>query len=170
LIASITTRKRKPMVWAEVFAGGIGGLVARTRPDIDPVPLFARRQIEAWCTDQGVDWIRPVDPGRYNGQKDDGTPLVADDADVSVIAAHTARLAMDLLARPEASIFPFSAYVIGMTSDWLFEQPFDTRPIDLIPEGEWGEAVEAIDADTMIELLKEHLPPREGNDAAAVTE
>ena len=46
ILASIATRKRKPMVWAEVFAGGIGGLVARARPDLDPVPLLARIQID----------------------------------------------------------------------------------------------------------------------------
>ncbi|MFT7135189.1 MAG: hypothetical protein ACI80I_001183, partial [Akkermansiaceae bacterium] len=46
LIAAMATRKKKPMVWAEVFAGGIGGFVVRTRPDLDPTPLLARRQIE----------------------------------------------------------------------------------------------------------------------------
>lgn len=170
LIASIVTRQRKPMVWSEVFAGGIGGFVARARPNIDPIPLFGRRQIEEWCVDQGVDWIRPKDSAPYDDQSDDGTPLVADDADVSVIAAHTTRMVIDLLVRPEESIFPVSAYAIGLSSQWLFEQPFDTRAIDLIPQGEWGETVEAMDADAMIEILKEHLPPKEDADATSVAE
>ncbi len=96
--------------------------------------------------------------------------VAADDADVSVIAAHTSRMVIDLLVRPEESIFPVSAYAIGMSSQWLFEQPFDTRPIDLIPQGEWGETVEAMDADAMIEILKEHLPPKEDADATSVAE
>lgn len=156
------------MVWAEVFAGGIGGIVARARPDLDPIPLTARGQIDIWCKDQGVDWIRPDDAGRYDGQSEDGVPLIADDSDVSVIASHAARFAIDILARPDAGIFPVSAYVIGLSSEWLFDQPFDTRPIDLNPEGEWGEHNELADPKAMLEILKEHLPPKEDTDAAAV--
>lgn len=170
MIASMATRKSKPMVWAQVFAGGIGGLVGRARPRIDPVPLLARGQIDRWCEDQGVEWIRPVDPERYGGQGSDGTPIVADDAEVSVVAAHASRFVIDLLVRPDGSIFPFSAYVIGLSSEWLFDQPFDTRPIDLIPAGEWGEKVEPLDADALVEILKAHLPPREDADEVAVAD
>lgn len=170
MIASMATRKSKPMVWAQVFAGGIGGLVARARPHVDPVPLLARGQIDKWCEDQGVEWIRPVDPERYGGQGADGPPMVADDAEVSVVAAHSSRFVIDLLVRPDGSIFPFSAYVIGLSSEWLFEQPFDTRPIDLIPAGEWGEKVEPLDADALVEIIKSHLPPREDADAVAVAD
>lgn len=167
MIASIATRHRKPMVWAEIFAGGIGGIVARARPDLDPVPLAARGQIDAWCNDQGVDWVRPDDAGRYDGQSDDGNPLIADDADVAAIASHAARFAIDILARPDTGIFPMSAYVIGLSSEWLFDQPFDTRPIDLRPEGVWGERNEISDPEVMVKILKEHLPAREEPDAPA---
>ena len=170
MIASMATRKSKPMVWAQVFAGGIGGLVGRARPHVDPVPLLARVQIDRWCEDQGVEWIRPDDPERYGGQGADGSPMVADDAEVSVVAAHASRFVIDPLARPDSSIFPFSAYVIGLSSEWLFDQPFDTRPIDLIPAGEWGEKVEPLDADALVEILRAHLPPREDADAVAVAD
>ncbi|OWY06778.1 hypothetical protein B6V76_03040 [Thioclava sp. IC9] len=170
MIASMATRKSKPMVWAQVFAGGIGGLIARARPNIDPIPLMARVQIDTWCEDQGVEWIKPDDPQRYAGQSVDGTPMLADDADVGVIATHVSRFVIDLLARPDGSIFPFSAYVIGLSSEWLFDQPFDTRPIDLIPAGEWGETVEPLDADALVEILKAHLPPKEDADAVAVAD
>ncbi|MCW9012294.1 MAG: ThiF family adenylyltransferase [Gammaproteobacteria bacterium] len=167
MIASVSTRRRKPMIWVEVFAGGIGGIVARARPDIDPVPLSARAQIEAWCNDQDVDWIRPVDVDRYDGRDDDGTPLIAEDAEISIMAAHATRFASDILARPEASIFPRSAYIIGFSSDWLFTEPFDTRPIDLQQNGEWGETVDTLDPAAVIQLLKEHLPSKEDADATA---
>lgn len=169
MIASVSTRRSKPMIWVEVFAGGIGGIVARARPDIDPVPLSARAQIEAWCNDQGVDWIRPVDSDRYDGRDGDGIPLIADDAEISIMAAHAARYASDILARPEASIFPNSAYVIGFSSAWIFEQPFDTRPIILQQNGEWGETVDTLDPASAIKLLKEHLPSKEDADATADT-
>ena len=60
--------------------------------------------------------------------------------------------------------------MIGLSSEWLFDQPFDTRPIDLIPEGIWGEVVETGDPDTLIEILKEHLFPKEDVNAATVAE
>lgn len=170
MIASIATRNEKPMIWAEVFAGGIGGIVARARPKLDPIPLAARDQIDVWCNDQGVDWIRLDNAGQYDGQSEDGAPLIADDADVSVISSHAARFAIDILARPDAGIFPVSAYVIGLSSEWLFDQPFDTRPIDLKPDGVWGETSEKLNPEAMFEILKEHLPPKESADASTVTE
>ena len=169
MIASVSTRRKKPMIWVEVFAGGIGGIVARARPDIDPVPLSARAQIEAWCNDQDVDWIRPVDVDRYDGRDGDGTPLIAEDAEISIMAAHAARFASDILARPEVSIFPRSVYIIGFSSDWIFNEPFDTRPIDLQQKGEWGEAVDTLDPAAVIQLLKEHLPSKEDADATTAT-
>lgn len=169
MIASVSRRKRKPMIWVEVFAGGIGGIVARARPDIDPVPLSARAQIEAWCNDQGVDWLRPVDVDRYDGRNGDGTPLIAEDAEISIMAAHAARFASDILARPESSIFPRSAYIIGFSSDWLFKEPFDTRPIEFQKNGEWGDTIDTLDPAAVTKLLKEHLPSKEDTDATTVT-
>lgn len=170
LIASVSTRKKKPMVWAEVFAGGIGGLVARARPDLDPIPLSARGQIDVWCNDQGVEWVRAEDAGRYDSQAGDGEPLIADDAEVAIIASHATRFATDILASPDASIFPLSAYVIGFTSLWLFKEPFDTRPIDLKPDGVWGEAGDELEPEKIIKLLKEHLAVKEDADATSSAE
>ena len=170
MIASIATRRKVPMVWAEVFAGGIGGLIARARPALDPTPLAARGQIEIWCKDQGVTWIKPANPGRYEGQYQDDVPLIADDADVSVVAAHASRYAIDILARPKASIFPMSAYLIGLSSEWLFDQPFDTRPIDLRPDGEWGERMDITDPKAALNIFMEHLPPKEDPGGAAIAE
>lgn len=38
-LAAIARIVRKPLCWAEIFAGAIGGLIARARPDIDPNPI-----------------------------------------------------------------------------------------------------------------------------------
>ncbi|MFN0265222.1 ThiF family adenylyltransferase [Tepidamorphus sp. 3E244] len=170
MIASIATRRKVPMVWAEVFSGGIGGLIARARPDWDPTPLAACGQIEIWCKDQGVTWIKPENPGRYEGRSQGGVQLIADDADVSVVSAHASRYAIDILVRPEASIFPMSAYLIGLSSEWLFDQPFDTRPIDLQPDGDWGETMDVTDPKTALKIFMEHLPPKEEPDAINVAE
>jgi hypothetical protein len=58
-----------------------------------------------------------------------------DDADVAVIAADASRMAVDVLIRPDASAFPHPGYVIGLSAEWIFGEPFDTRPIDFSPEG-----------------------------------
>ena len=128
LLSSIATAAGKPMVWAEVFGGGFGGLIARSRSGVDPTPQEARARIEAWCAEQGVPAPRPI--GGYEVDAED-IPWVADDADVSVIAASAARYCIDLLLQREPSHFPTSAYLIGLRQSWLFSQPFHTIPIDL---------------------------------------
>ena len=147
------------MIWGEVFAGGIGGLVARARPGADPTPLASRNQIQAWCQDQNIEWKRHTTDGRYNGRDGEGRPLIADDAEVSIIASHAVRFATDILARPKDSIFPVSAYLVGFSSEWIFEQPFETFPIDLLPDDAWGTTPDPITEDEMLEIVKEHLPP-----------
>jgi len=130
LISAVAAAKSKPVVWAEVFGGGIGGLIARFRPGLEPPPQYMRRAIENWFGEQDG---RPVRVGRSYETGGDGVPpLIADDADVSVIAAHAARFAIDLLAREE-SIFPHSVYAIGMGMGSVFTEPFDTRPINVGP-------------------------------------
>jgi hypothetical protein len=135
-VASVARNALRPMVWAEVYAGGAGGFVARLRPDFEPPPHAARRQYIAWCRAQGVPWHG--DDRDYGGRGAEERPLVADDSDVGVIAAHASRMTIDALVRPEASTFPHPAYVIGLSAEWLFSAPFDTRPIDFIPEGPWA--------------------------------
>tara|TARA_B100002003_G_scaffold241825_1_gene263998 strand:+ start:1204 stop:2925 length:1722 start_codon:yes stop_codon:yes gene_type:complete len=158
MIASVSTRQKKPMIWVEVFAGGIGGIVARARPDIDPIPLAARSQIEVWCNDQGVDWLRSEAESHYDSRDGEGEPLIAEDAEISIMAGYAARFASDILSRPEASIFPVSAYVVGFSSEWLFNEPFDTRPIDLIPDGEWGENIDILEPEALAQLIRECFP------------
>lgn len=125
----------KPMLWAEVYAGGIGGFVGRVRPEFEPPPHTARRQYLAWCREQGVPSIG--DGRDYDSQTVEGSPLIADDADVSVIAGHASRLALDTLMQPEDSAFPHPAYVIGLAPAWIFSEPFDVRPVDFTNEGAW---------------------------------
>ena len=46
-------------------------------------------------------------------------------------------MALDLLVRPHDTAFPHPGYVIGLAKHWIFSEPFDTRPIDFAPDGEW---------------------------------
>lgn len=158
LCASIARRAKKPMCWAQVFGGGTGGIVVRLRPGIDPTPLAARKRIEAWYAGQGVAWPEDGAAQPYSEVGGSGVPLIADDADVSVVAAHLSRFAIDLLARPDKTIFPFSAYLIGMAERWLFTAPFDARPIDLGASDGWEIEAQAGDSEALKQLLADLLP------------
>lgn len=128
LLGGVFAEGGPPLVWLEVYAGGIGGLVARARPELDPTPQTARARIDAWCADKEV--ITPRPAARYVVDTEDG-PVIADDADVAVIAAHATRFAIDILTEPSSSAFPVSAYFIGLKAGWIFQQPFHSFPVDL---------------------------------------
>src|SRR5690606_29956851 len=87
LCASISRSHKKSYIWGEVFGGGIGGLICRARPELDPPPHSSRRQIANWCREQGIPWDG-TQAGDYHISRDDLPPLIADDGDVSVIASH----------------------------------------------------------------------------------
>lgn len=158
LCASIARRAKKPMCWAQVFGGGAGGIVVRLRPGIDPTPLAARQRIEAWYTEQGVAWPEDGASQPYSEVGGSGEPLIADDADVSVVAAHLSRFVIDLLARPDTTIFPYSAYLIGMAERWLFTAPFDVRPVDLGASDGWDTEAQVGDSEALNQLLADLLP------------
>jgi len=160
LVAAVARRRRKPMVWCTVFSGGIGGVVARARPDVEPAPIQARSQIQAWCDGHGVPWASTAE-GDYGARSESGSPLIADDADVTVVAGHAARLVLDTLMR-QKSIFPSSAYAIGLKAEWIFKAPFDTWPIDLRAEGEWGDCQDDDSPEGLKDLLAS-LFPRESS-------
>lgn len=128
--AGVAAEHERPMVWGRVFGGGYGGMVARSRPGLDPTPLDARAAIHAWCANP--EFPKPpkatVD---YGAEGPEGEPMIADDAEVGQIAASLARLAIDtLLAAPESS-FEHSAYMIGLRKEWIFAGAFDVWPIEL---------------------------------------
>lgn len=124
-----------PMVWGRIFGGGFGGYMARTRPGLEASALDLRNYIYAWFAQP--DFPPPPDAIEidYAAGPDDQTPMIADDGDVSVISAHLTQFAADTLRPPSSSDYPNSAYVIGMRKEWIFDQPFDTRPIDVSEVG-----------------------------------
>lgn len=118
----------KPLIWAEVHGGGIGGVIARHRPGIEPSPALIRRAIENWCAEKGIANDRPQ---KSYQDRNAGVPWIADDSDVSAIAAHASRFAIDLLISRRPSIFPYSVYFIGLAQGWFYSQPFHTEPVDV---------------------------------------
>lgn len=155
LIGAVARRQKKPMVWCQVFAGGIGGVIARVRPDIEPVPMAARDQIRAWCDSHGIPWME--NSGQDYGAASDNGPLIADDAEVTVIAAHATRMVLDSLVN-DSTRFPAPAYAIGMGTAWIFAAPFDTWPIALQPAGHWGQEGSEVTDEEVKDLIQALFP------------
>ncbi|ETT74127.1 hypothetical protein C173_10016 [Paenibacillus sp. FSL R7-277] len=128
LLAFISSSSKKPLIWAEVYAGGIGGLIARSRPEYDPSPQTMRQAYHQFKVDSPEFSHTILAP--YTAESSDGQVYIASDADVSVISSHLTRLVIDTAMRAENSMFPYSMYLIGLSEGWIFSQPFDTIPID----------------------------------------
>jgi hypothetical protein len=140
---------KKPLLWGEVFGGGFGGLIARSRPEIDPDASTIRNRILAWCVEHGRS-LAPA-PGRYEGAGK--IPEIAGDAEVSVIAGQLALMAIDTLIPRSPSAYPYAAYLIGFRAEWIFEAPFDTRPID-VGEPKQQTTTSSTDEERQAEVLK----------------
>lgn len=134
-LAAIAKRRKKPLVWGEVFAGGIGALLVRSRPERDPTPLGMRAAVHAYLqTLPPAPFARTTD---YDVPTAAGPPLIAFDAEVSQFAAMLTRFALDILLDHTPPEFPYSAYLIGFKQAWVFDAPFDTRPINVeVPTAE----------------------------------
>lgn len=139
MAAAICTKKRKPLVWACVYAGGIGGLVARSVPLEDPAPINAAAQLREWCA--AKDTTPPDGLQREYGLQidDQNQPIFASDGDVGVIANRLSRHALDALSLPEMRAHPEPAYYIGLRRGWIFDHPFDTHPVIYNSNDGWAD-------------------------------
>ena len=156
--AAVATESLKPLLWGEVFAGGIGGLVARVRSGHEPEPQTARNQINAWCEGHGIPALLAGFAAPYATAAGDGAALVADDAEVAIIAGHLARLATDVLIHPKESAFAVPAYAIGLRRAWIFSEPFETWPIQLAGSEPWKVEQDSASVAESLALLRELLP------------
>ena len=128
LLAAVARTATKPMIWLEIFGGGIGGLVARSRPRLDPSPQEMRAVYLHYCYEH-PNLTSQATSTDYTVEAPDGELLTASDADVAIIAHHAARFVPDCFIPPERSKYPHSMYLIGLTKAWVFEEPFVTIPI-----------------------------------------
>jgi hypothetical protein len=108
----------KPFVSVEVFEGGIGALVATCVPDRDPPYPRARANFEAWCEVQGEHFPRPP-AARYGGFDEDGAPIIADDAAVTVAAGLAGRAILDIADETPAPQ-ERAWQLIGLSEAWVF--------------------------------------------------
>ena len=128
-LSTVASQQLKPIVWLEIYAGGIGGMIARFRPNEDPDPKTIRAALHEHLEKLELPEIQ--ESANYTTINNEGETIVACDADVAIIAANATRIALDILAEHEPSNFPYSMYLIGLSQGWIFNQPFHTIPIDL---------------------------------------
>jgi hypothetical protein len=129
VLSAVASFGKRTMVWGQVFAGGIGGFVARSRSGQEPKPAIMRRKVEAWCAEKG----RIISPASAPYEGGDSAPVVANDAEVSIIASHLAALAIDTLISQTPSSYRHAVYLIGLKAEWIFDQAFEVYPIDVGP-------------------------------------
>ncbi|WP_417462958.1 ThiF family adenylyltransferase [Kordiimonas sp.] len=127
-LAGLSLSHNRSLLWGAVYAGGVGGEMARARVDKDPSPYDIRAVINQYYATS--DETPPVATGRgYDGSLGEAAPMQATDADVSVFAAHISAFALDTLCDAEPSNYDAHAYLVGLKRGWLFDGPFDARPI-----------------------------------------
>lgn len=153
LLSMVSARSRVPLVWGQTYGGGLGGLVARSRPGLDPTPVQMRAIYHEFCREHPHEELQAAVP--YSAAAGEETPLLATDADVSVVAHHVVQLALDVITRPEASRYPHSMYLLGFRAGWVFDQPLQNLPVTMPDPGQWpepGEEAGELSPDEQAEL------------------
>ena len=131
-LAAIAKTNRLPLFWGELFAGGIGGMIVRARPRLDPNPIAVSTAFL-----HHLEHLPPAPHQQVDGYDIEGQqPLIAYDSEVTHIASALTRFVLDAALQRNPSDFPYSAYLIGLRKEWIFSQPFDTHPIE-VSGAEW---------------------------------
>lgn len=126
-LTAISLRAANALQWGGVFAGGIGGYMARSRPECEPSPHLIRQALNEFY--DSIVEKPPVAVGRrYDGQSHDEV-FIASDADVTLLASHMTQFALDALLRNEPSEFDTPLYLIGFRRAWVFDSAFYVQPI-----------------------------------------
>jgi len=141
LLGVISARARKSLAWGRVYGGGLGGLVARSRPGLDPTPLQMEAAYQEFCADHPYEEAESpfgTRPDPYTLVDGEGESWQATDADVGVVAHQLGQLVLDLLLRSQSQ-FPASMYLLGFRSGWIFNQPFENRAIRMPAADAWDQ-------------------------------
>lgn len=127
ILSGLYSQNHIPIVWGQVFEGGFGGLIARSRPLKDPPPMMMRKIFLGYCEDHPFP-VKDFETSAYEGVVDDML-MIASDADVATIASLLTSFAVDTSLNVEPSRYPYSIYLVGLSQGWVFDAPFETIPI-----------------------------------------
>ena len=155
LLGAIADENGRAFMSVEVFEGGIGALVATALPERDPPFALGRAGFLAWCEAQGAAPPESA-PRTYEALAEDGTIMVADDAAVTVTAAHAARTVLDILdGRPA----PISAawLLLGYRESWVFDGHGHTIRLNVGPRAASEPGTDDPETRSFVERLLEEL-------------
>jgi len=155
-LGAIAAENDKPFVSVEVFEGGLGALIARSLPGVDPPYAAARVAYNAFCEKEN---ITPPQSGskNYEALTETGDPLVADDVAVTIAAAHAARVVLDIL-EDRIGLQDKAWMLFGFSKGWLFGGHGHVIVLDVGNADQVPKEIEDIEAcEFIIELTKEAL-------------
>jgi sulfur-carrier protein adenylyltransferase/sulfurtransferase len=128
LMSAVAAAYEKPLVWLLTYGGGLGGMIARSRPERDPDPQTMRAVYLNYCAEHPAPESMQI-AADYATEVADVGIISASDADVAIIAHHAARFAVDTLSDSDSSAYPYSMYLVGLAPGWVFDAPFTTIPL-----------------------------------------
>jgi len=131
MLGAVAAENEKSFLSVEVFEGGLGCLLGRALPGRDPAYVSGRGAYMAYCDQQNVE-PPPSGRGNYDVLTETGEPLVADDAAVTIAAAHTARIALDILD-DKVGDADTAWLLIGFRKGWLFKRHGHIIGLDVGP-------------------------------------
>lgn len=151
LLGAIAAENKKPFISTEVFEGGLGCLVARSIPERDPPYTIGRSAYVAYCDQRNVE---PPTSGHraYEALTEASEPLVADDAAVTIAAAHTARVILDVLDQ-QIGATDNAWLLFGFREGWLFKHHGYNISLDVGPEPPRPPIVDDIEMQTFVSAL-----------------
>ena len=126
---AIAAENERPFVSAQVFEGGLGCLIARSLPGLDPPYVAGREAYDVYC--EKMDVTPPASGHRdYEALNETGQPLVADDAAVTIAAAHASRVVLDIFDERLDSA-DAGWLLMGFRKGWLFERHGHSISLDV---------------------------------------
>lgn len=168
LLSTVAARYKTPLIWLEIFGGGIGGFIGRYRPEIEPDPKIMRLHLLGYLDKQDKEF--PKTNSNYAAVTGQDEPIIATDSDVAIISAHATQMALDILLENEPSAFPYPMYLVGLKRGWVFNEPFYTIPLNMedaqinTTEKEFSSSEEQEEA---LSFLKELLEKQSDDDHSA---
>ncbi|MFC6347413.1 ThiF family adenylyltransferase [Vagococcus carniphilus] len=141
VLANISIMSNRPMVWGKVFAGGLGGVIAKNNPENNTTPFQIQEGIKNFYIDN---------PHEANQITQNYTQFIGDevfiasDADVSIITSWMTKIIFSILEPNNKSIqFLSDIYFIGGKQEWIFKQPMQVISLNV----EKNEIVEKVKTD-----------------------
>ncbi len=119
MLGALAADNDLPFVSTEIFEGGIGALISRSIPNYDPPYTIGRQRFYEWCEEKNTS---PPSSGikDYESLNRSGNPIIADDTTVTIGAAHTSQVVLDIIEENISNI-NHAWLLLGCKNEWIFK-------------------------------------------------